>query len=679
MSTISLSLTTPFSSAHLVEEATPQLIPNRETESAASTSADGKAAELEAAEKGMPSTEQKPEDGMPQDSTAIVGAEATTFSKQEPDGKTEGAACADGTSADVKMSEDGIQGSTEMKFKVNFDHPKMKARIEVTAPGNQPIIEALRDDFRLDKIKKDFTKVFLYPLDDSNIKGEPNIGNPCSSIAGGKFEARFNTKLKYGQGLSVYNDDDLKARERYKFYLDVSEQRSKSQWITKMEPTKYHFRTLLIDCLPNDTLLSALLRDGRIDNSKVRKSELTYRAHSVKLTDGVYGYHDKTFVSKVLDDPQVRDDDWQKALDKIRSNDPVVNSPTHEGRIGPNKTESPSHEERVDKSMPSTSGATPKVGSPSSPANKPDEKMYTKWQTLVAAVLNLALPALQAIESEEEDKKRRKKLDKIAAPFVKKFHNVNEVRSVRLVKTIMSFSDSVGILNKETDPHGTCFRVGQVYVMTNKHVADAAGLCGEGRGDVFVEFNYLDPLFPKSSDSHFKVKRLVYCSPELDYCVLELDIPSGELDSFQQRFPGLGHLIGPISMEGTVAIIGHPGGHDKKSHLSCPVVSATSAPEAVYHRFYEQLTHQAAATYRTVFGHGSSGSPGFDGDGKLVVMHTMGFYLHTGSPSVMELGVKMTAIFDDLRKNNHDLFCTIFPRELWDKVWPEIEEPMDCS
>ncbi|XP_078590440.1 uncharacterized protein LOC144870339 [Branchiostoma floridae x Branchiostoma japonicum] len=668
------------------EEATPPHIkqePDGETENAASAA--DISAELEAAGKDMPSTAEMPEDGA-QERIEEAGRTQPT-PKQELDGEAENAACAEGNSAEseaagkdtpstAQMPEDGIQHSTEkVTFEVLFESLKPYGLRKITASASQRIQDALLADPRLQKIK-DLPKVFLDPLPDSKVKGEPNIGSPCSTIAGGKFKARFHKNLKDVQSLSIYDDDGLKSRKRSRFYVNVSEQRSRSQWITKMEPTKFHFSTLLIDCLPDDTLLSALLRDGRIDNSKVKKSVLSECSdHSISimhsLMDDAHSHHDSTFVSEVIDEPQVSEDDWQEALHRVQIDYGVDRNPTDEGRIGPPVAESPSHEGRTgnsSSSVPSASGATPTVGNSGSQENTSDEKMYAMWLKL-AAVLGLDLVPK---ESEVYEKRRRKKLDKFAEPFVQEFHNANQGTPVLLMKKLMVHSDSVGVIARDDYCYATCFKVGPRFVLTNKHVIDDIGLSSGSCSGAFVEFNYLK-AFPENCFK-FNVKDVKYSQKKLDYSVLELDIPKDQLQTVQERLPGLESLIGPTSEGSTITIVGHPDGQPKKLDVRCPVLKPNDKEVTHYLNVLPYRTldvkHPGKALYRTEFAHGASGSPGFDHDGKLVVMHAGGYRLHKESTSVLQQGIRLTAIHSDLKQKEPNLFRAIFPPELWDTVWP---------
>ncbi|XP_019613649.1 PREDICTED: uncharacterized protein LOC109461702 isoform X2 [Branchiostoma belcheri] len=540
-------------------------------------------------------------------------------------------------------------------FEVRFDSTKPDGFTKIMAPGSQPILEALQDDSRLQYRKFNLVKVFLDPEDDSKIKGEPNLGSPCSSIAGGKFKARFNKQLSAGQILSDYNDDELKSGKRCKFYVDVSEQRSKSKWITKMDPIKLHFPVLLIDCLPDDTLLSALLRDGRINVSNVRSCMLIYKTkcgdnNIAQLTDDVHFHHDNTFVCTVIDEPQVGEDVWEEAVhNKVQIDHTVVSSLTNERRIGCPRTESPGQKERIN-----NSGSTPEVGNPCSWANNIEEIIPKQMNT-----------DLQSKKSKRKEMMRRNKLDKFTDPFV---HNVNQWSngmSIQMMQSLLSYSNSVGVLFKDDHMCGTCFRVGPKFILTNHHVMDIAGLSSGNCSGAFVHFNYLGNLPDPNDSIRYNVKEVIHSQDELDYSFLELEIPENKFQRVQEKLPGLEYLIGPIREGSTVTIIGHQLGGPKNIDVGCPLVNpayySEFNPNSTGGADFSALADPRRATYKTCLGAGSSGSPVFDEIGNLIAVHTRGCLLYKGSPSIVGQGITMTAIADDIKKHNPELF-TYFPK-----------------
>ncbi|XP_078693243.1 serine protease FAM111A-like [Branchiostoma floridae x Branchiostoma belcheri] len=473
------------------------------------------------------------------------------------------------------------------------------------------------------------------------------------------------------------------SKKRCRFYIDVSAQRSRSMWITKIDPIKFHYSILLIDCLPNDTLLSALLRDGRIVVSKVKYCQLLYKDNSVvTLTDKVNSYHDQKFVCSVGDSPQVSDNVWKEALalQHTCNNVPIEHTvdsiPSSESRICSPRTENPVQNERLD-----NSGPTPEVGNISPLANNIMDEIYNKWQTLLTDLFDLELQPKTSAKGRKETM-RRNKLDKFAKPFLQEYHVDNTKGTPFIImQKFMNYAYSVGILVKDGRPYGTCFRVGPKFVLTNRHVTNMAGLSTGSCSGASVVFNYIEQC--SNDNKRCKVQEIRHSHDQLDYSVLALE----PLDDSEFP-PGLESLICLTTKKSTVSIIGHPGGDPKTFAIRCPIVSPKQNKVTYYLKFnpnptgdadYSKVSDPARATYRTDFDYGSSGSPGFDQNGKLIVMHTCGYPLYPGSESVLEQGIRMTAIYRDLKQNKPDLFREIFPQDLSDAEWPEPEQPMDWS
>ncbi|KAI8511433.1 hypothetical protein Bbelb_105330 [Branchiostoma belcheri] len=114
--------------------------------------------------------------------------------------------------------------------------------------------------------------------------------------------------------------------------------------------------------------------------------------------------------------------------------------------------------------------------------------------------------------------------------------------------------------------------------------------------------------------------------PDLDYSVLELDIPDSQFQMVQESRPGLGHLVQKLGKGQKVTLIGHPYGEPLSMDPNCPV--------------------------------GSSGSPAFDDNVHLVGMHTRGF--PTDGPYQIEQMIRMTAIRAEVKLYQPDLCDDLF-------------------
>ncbi|XP_066303108.1 serine protease FAM111A-like [Branchiostoma lanceolatum] len=246
--------------------------------------------------------------------------------------------------------------------------------------------------------------------------------------------------------------------------------------------------------------------------------------------------------------------------------------------------------------------------------------------------------------------------------------------TILLLHKLLVAAKSVGIIfvERESDhrliviPFGTCFRLGTKYVMTCKHVVDQMHeYISENPGDVRVEFNFCKDFSSTFEQRRFLITKRVPCfsdTNDLDYCVLEFSIRDSQTAEVQTELPALGHLVCDVEHSDTISLVGHPGGDHKAMDPNCPYPH----PEVgVYLKLnpqpkgdFSQLNDPGRVTYSSVMGPGSSGAPGFDKGGNLVVMHARGYRPHDQN---MEQGVKMTAIRDDLRNNHPDLCEELFP------------------
>ncbi|KAI8515531.1 PREDICTED: protein FAM111A-like [Branchiostoma belcheri] len=246
--------------------------------------------------------------------------------------------------------------------------------------------------------------------------------------------------------------------------------------------------------------------------------------------------------------------------------------------------------------------------------------------------------------------------------------------TILLLQKLLPAAKSVGVVFVEVESNGhlsiivcgTCFRVGTKYVMTCKHVLDSTiKYLSENPGKAFVEFNFFeDPLSPFEQIRFLIQKEVPWHSDisDLDYCVLEFSIPDGQMAEVQTMLPALGPLVCDVKHSGTITLVGHPGGDPKVMDPSCPYphpdigVYLKHNPQPTGD--FSQLIDQRRVTYCSVMGHGSSGAPGFDKEGNLVVMHARGYRPHGQN---VEQGVKMTAIRDDMRNKCPELCEELFP------------------
>ncbi|XP_066296578.1 uncharacterized protein [Branchiostoma lanceolatum] len=570
------------------------------------------------------------------------------------------------------------ESTGDVSFRLKFDLTELKQDFRITARGDQPILHALQADTRLDKIKKKLSKIYLDPYHGENnpIRGVPNMGSPCRVIEGGRFEAKLG-KDESGN-MTLYSDVELKLSERSKIYLDLKDRPSNTPWLAKKNTTMFQ-SPILVDCLPGDTFVTALLRDGRIDKKRVRYTSLICRGSTgevnIKLTDKSAVNHGKTFTCKVLKTAQVSDEEWEKAHDRsCQANSPdVAMSDTTTGNGAPDiQAEATSGPDTGNKSL-QTEWITQLV-----------EMLIRRSQALVANLLDLDF---EQKESSNAENRRKRKLDQFAKFYRQDFYNANnEETSFLLMEQCCEFGCSVGVLASDACRLATCFRLGSKYVLTNKHVSQEMAERG-GASAFFVIFNYKklsdldcnDQFVSDDSLIKFRVNRVV-CScqnDDLDYSLLELDVPDDQSDKLP---PGLGHLIKETRDKTTVTIVGHPGVRPKKIDPSCPVVGPDHSI-AVYLRFHPDpmVNNPNRDNYESVFAHGSSGSPGFDDEGNLVVMHACGYHLYDGSKTEVQQGVKMVAIREDLKQRDDLKRRDDLPADFLEDLFPPPSEPMETD
>ena len=193
------------------------------------------------------------------------------------------------------------------------------------------------------------------------------------------------------------------------------------------------------------------------------------------------------------------------------------------------------------------------------------------------------------------------------------------------------------------------------------------------RRSVFVSFNFGRPTQPgETSEVYLDSQRpVVWRNGDLDAAVIQLDtrLPSP---------PPLGSLWGEASRSTTLYMIGHDNnaGNKRVLDLQCPVKKLSDLTAETLQRcpgLVQDSQHPLFTTTTLLtcsLTHGSSGSPGFDEFGSLVVMFATGYPLENVRNRLateVEQAVNITAIRHQLQRD--------FP-QLADELFPTAEEPM---
>ena len=182
---------------------------------------------------------------------------------------------------------------------------------------------------------------------------------------------------------------------------------------------------------------------------------------------------------------------------------------------------------------------------------------------------------------------------------------------------------------------GTGFLIGKNILITNNHVIydeDILDQCN-------FKFNYQIGINGQlEQDKNYKAKRndLFHTSPKevLDYTIVELEDSPGTQWGFAKL-----NTTSPPQLKSRVNIIQHPGGQSKQISIQ------NNFLEYVDNKFLHYLTSTLP---------GSSGSPVFDDNWRVVALHRAGGMVsesQTGRSYFRNQGVRISAIIDDLPDN----------------------------
>ena len=192
----------------------------------------------------------------------------------------------------------------------------------------------------------------------------------------------------------------------------------------------------------------------------------------------------------------------------------------------------------------------------------------------------------------------------------------------------MECESSVGIIYVDSlsQHFGTAFYIGNSgekhYIATCNHVRCLMDTYkNQNRQAIF--------MFQNTSESQCIIQDIdVLKIATLDYAILEIKRPSGEL-------PSLGRRVGQVPHNNEkLFFIGHPNRNppEKKVSIGCRLAVAEQEVERVCQVLHSRIEEQykqdidlGNVSYQTVdFFEGSSGSPGFNDNGQVVLMHRRG-------------------------------------------------------
>ncbi|KAK2899514.1 serine protease FAM111A-like [Channa argus] len=271
---------------------------------------------------------------------------------------------------------------------------------------------------------------------------------------------------------------------------------------------------------------------------------------------------------------------------------------------------------------------------------------------------------------QEQMKLSKENFGKIQASF-------SEVHRVR---KLLELGESVCTVIGSGICQGTGFVLFDNVVLTNAHLFTLCGFPSDMwmeqlNDTVTAVFNCEDPGDHENWKS-FKVVKILYLTHgELDYAILELDLdPTSQNKKIP---PGILNRFAPMPQNGEACLIGHPNGEVKKMDPTC-IIGKQNREQNVEDQLHPFITHKIIntlkeqdiegiliggnkadklTTYNTFMLHGSSGSPVFDGYGKVFGLHTGGF-VYEYEKSVIEYAQPLLTIFNNfvskLKERGHE-------------------------
>nr|XP_055054342.1 serine protease FAM111A-like [Misgurnus anguillicaudatus] len=407
-----------------------------------------------------------------------------------------------------------------------------------------------------------------------------------------------------------------------------------------------------------ETLKRALKRDGRFKKIIFKKhcalSEIgTESKH--EMSHPVKHLNQKVFKVVVISNAILPEslEEWTSQVDP--EPDIVSDAEVADGvDINQNPVNN-KHKTKQDKNQGKSTGSSDK---------RPAPKVIPNTEE-ISKILRDQFKGLQEKLKERENLKNKSQVQNFYREEFDK--SVEDFLEVKKVKRLTNLSNSVCQIRSDGSARGTGFLLFNRFVLTNAHVIGFPKMFDPAEFTAVFGYEDLD----QNGTKHVQIKHLKFSfhgkddkGNHLDYALLELnsaDEISGcpeLLHNYRNNSP---------NNKSQICIVGHPNGGVKKMD-PCFVIGRENRQEAehkhvsenveFYHVISQQSLkekwqfHENQIAYDSCFFHGSSGSPVFDADCKLIAIHTGG-YVYPGegkkTRSVMEYAYAMQPILDDIK------------------------------
>ena len=426
--------------------------------------------------------------------------------------------------------------------------------------------------------------------------------------------------------------------------------------VSKFSKIACSYTKIKVDFFNDETIFEALVRDNRFEKEKLRSCGATFYQTLIPLSCKAVHIQGKDVEIVSLNE---RDSELPESVSPRPYPNPFVTAASIK----------PKQIKQIASATSSASCLTPWPVDSSTPMTaRTSLKTRDNSAPLVEIAFDIECKTLTLGKNARKLVKRR----------LKKSENFALKQGYRLYvceqEDLSEIARSVGAIFKldlADHPHlvGTCFRIGEKYIITNKHVVDKITNVAKDR--VYVNFN-----FKKAGQADSKrsfIEDLVMWSTELDYAILRMEKPHEQLPPciFSHGIS----IMNPASPESNwsllddkpLRLIGHPQEEPKQIDMMCTLNARPQSDltclgytlrkgkefDAKAAKDYHEFKDRRRTNYQTSnFFHGSSGSPGIVllHDKKwLVVLHAKGFKDDKGY-FFSEQGVLLTEVFKDVQR-----------------------------